>query len=149
MESPFRFGLERVRQVRAHAEEQAKEQFAASLNQRLKGEALLRAADARLTDARATSVPDPGFAVSGADLVSRQAYVERLERSRQDAQHRLVGLDRQLEASRSHLAEASRGREVLDRLRDRHHKAHKLQAERRESAALDEMALQLFWRRTA
>jgi len=149
MGSPFRFGLERVRQVRAHAEEQAKEQFAASLNQRLKGEALLRAADDLLADARASAVPGPGLAVSGADLLSRQAYVERLERSRTAAEHRLVGLDRQLEASRSHLAAASRGREVLDRLRDRHHQAHKLETERREAAALDEMALQMFWRRTA
>ena len=46
MSSPkFKFGLERVRELRAHDEDRAKEAFAASLNERLKGAALLAAAD--------------------------------------------------------------------------------------------------------
>jgi flagellar FliJ protein len=149
METPFRFGLERVRQVRTHAEDQAKEQFASSLSQRLRGEALLRAAEARLQDARGGAAPAQGMALSGADLVSRQAWVERLERSRSDAAVRLSGLDHQLETSRSSLTAASRRREVLDRLETRQREAHRLRYERRAGAELDEMALQMHARRSA
>jgi flagellar FliJ protein len=149
MGTPFQFGLERVRQVRAHAEDQAKEQFAASLAHRLRGEAMLLAAEDLLSSARARAVPDAGIAVPGVDLLARQAYVERLERSRVQAANRLTGLDHQLAASRAALTQASRGREVLDRLREREREAHRVASERRESAALDEMAIQLHNRRAA
>ena len=123
METPFRFGLERVRELRAHDEERAKEQFAASLSQRVRGEALLRAADERLRTARADSGAPQGLTVDAATLVSRQAWVERLERSKADAELRLRSYDAELEARRVTLTDASRNREVLDRLRERQHEA--------------------------
>jgi flagellar FliJ protein len=71
MSAPFRFGLERVRDLRAHDEELAKEQFAATLSQRLRGEALLRAAEDRLRHARADAVADEVVPpLSGMDLVT-------------------------------------------------------------------------------
>lgn len=149
METPFRFRLERVRQVRAHAEEQAKEQFARSLSQRLRGEAVLRAAEGHLSDARQGAGSVHGLALSGSDLVSRQAWVERLERSRSDAAVRLSGLERRLEDSRHSLTDASRGREVLDRLAARQREAHRLDSARREGAALDEIAMYRYARRNA
>src|SRR5512144_2073432 len=108
MEPPFRFGLERVRELRAHDEERAKEQFAASLSQRVRGEALLRAADERLRTARLVSTPPEGGPVDAATLVSRQAWVERLERTKADAELRLRGYDAELEARRVVLSDASR-----------------------------------------
>jgi len=141
METPFRFGLERVRELRAHDEERAKEQFAASLSQRVRGEALLRAADERLRDARADSGAPHGLTVDSATLVSRQAWVERLERSKADAELRLRSYDAELEARRVSLTDASRNREVLDRLRERQREAHRRDAARREGAVLDEIAL--------
>ena len=141
METPFRFGLERVRELRAHDEERAKEQFAASLSQRVRGEALLRAADERLRTARADSGAPQGLTVDAATLVSRQAWVERLERSKADAELRLRSYDAELEARRVTLTDASRNREVLDRLRERQHEAHRRDAARREGAVLDEIAL--------
>jgi flagellar protein FliJ len=155
METPFRFGLQRVRDLRAHDEERAKEQFAASLSQRLRGEALLRAAEERLQTARADGIgadpPDAGSSMplSGADLVSRQAWVERLERTKADAEVRLRGLDAELELRRAGLADASRRREVLDKLKDRQRDAHRRDAARRESVLLDEMALGVHRRRAA
>jgi flagellar protein FliJ len=141
MEPPFRFGLERVRELRAHDEERAKEQFAASLSQRVRGEALLRAADERLRDARADATPSEGLSVDAATLVSRQAWVERLERSKADAELRLRSFDIELEQRRGALTDANRNREVLDRLRARRHEEYRRDAARREGAVLDEIAL--------
>src|SRR5512147_2163471 len=101
MSAPFRFGLERVREIRAHDEDQAKERFAASLNARLRGEAVLRAAEARLRDAQSGAVT-PGLGpLTGASLVSRQAWVERLEQSRVDAQLRMASYEAELQARRA------------------------------------------------
>jgi flagellar FliJ protein len=153
METPFRFGLERVRDLRVHDEERAKEQFAASLSQRLRGEALLRAAEERLRGARAGGIGRVGtgsaMPLSGADLVSRQAWVERLEHTKADAEVRLRGLDAELEQRRAGLTDASRRREVLDKLEERQRDAHRRDAARRESALLDEMALGVHRRRAA
>lgn len=148
METPFRFGLERMREIRAHDEEQAKEQFAASLSQRLRGEALLRAAEDQLRDARRPVVPASfDVPVSGTSLVARQAWVERLERTRDDAALHLQGLDLELERSRASLTDAARRREVLDQLKSRHREQHRRACEQRENAALDEMALNVHARR--
>jgi flagellar protein FliJ len=119
MSAPFRFGLERVRDLRAHDEELAKERFAASLSQRLRGEAILRAAEEQLHDARIIGGPAPHAPLSGLDLVARQAWVERLERSK------------------------------LDKLEERQRQAHVADQLRREGAALDEMALGIHRRRFA
>ncbi|QEC46840.1 flagellar export protein FliJ [Baekduia soli] len=149
METPFRFGLERVREIRAHDEQQAKERFAASLNERLRAEAVLRAAQERLDDARGPGAPAAPVAVSGQTLLARQAWVDRLQRSREDAQRRLQGTDEDLRRVRVELTDASRRREVLDKLKERQREAHRQAAERRESAALDEMALAVHSRRRA
>ena len=150
MEAPFRFGLQRVRDLRAHDEEQAKERFAHSLNERLRGEAMLRAAEERLRDAQTAGAPSPvGLPISGLSLVSRQAWVDRLKASRDDAEVALQGLDVRLQASRDSLTEASQRREALDQLKARQHAAHRKESERREGAALDEMALQMHSRRRA
>lgn len=151
MEPPFRFGLERVRDLRAHDEEQAKEQFAASLSQRVRGEAMLRAVEDRLRGARreAGSVHAGPTPVTGATLVSQQVWVEHLERSCREAARRLDDFDTQLRVRRDELTDASRRREVLDQLEHRQREAHRRESERRAGAELDEMALRVFTRRRA
>jgi flagellar FliJ protein len=141
MESPFRFGLERVRELRAHHEERAKEQFAASLSQRVSGEAILRAADERLRVAREDATPSEGLSVDATTLISRQAWVERLERTKADAELRLHSFDMELEQRRGALTDASRDRQVLDRLKERQRAAHVRDAARREGAVMDEIAM--------
>jgi flagellar protein FliJ len=148
MSAPFRFGLERVREIRVHDEDQAKERFAASLNARLRGEAVLRAAEQRLRDAQAGAVT-PGFGpLTGVSLVSRQAWVERLEQSRADAELRMANYEAELQARRAELRQASQAREVLDQLKTRQREQHRLAADRVEAAELDEMALQMHARRS-
>jgi flagellar FliJ protein len=149
MSAPFRFGLERVREIRAHDEDQAKERFAASLSARVRGESVLRAAEARLRDAQ-SGVVSPGLGpLSGATLVARQAWVERMEHDRTDAQLRMRSYETELQARRGELAKASQKREVLDQLKERRREEHRLEAERAEAADLDEMALQMHTRRQA
>jgi flagellar FliJ protein len=149
MSAPFRFGLERVREIRVHDEDQAKERFAASLNARVRGEAVLRAAEEQLRQAQA-GVIEPGLGpLTGATLVSRQAWVERLEQSHTDAQLRMAGYEAELQARRAELTKASQAREVLDQLKTRQREQHRLARERVEAARLDEMALQMHARRSA
>jgi flagellar FliJ protein len=149
MSAPFRFGLERVREIRVHDEDQAKERFAASLNARVRGEAVLHAAEDRLRQAQ-SGVAEPGLGpLTGASLVSRQAWVERLEQSRVDAQLRMANYEAELQARRDELRQASQAREVLDQLATRQREQHRLAAERVEAAQLDEMALQMHARRSA
>jgi flagellar FliJ protein len=149
MSRPFRFGLERVREIRAHDEDQAKERFAASLNARVRGEAVLRAAQDRLDDARSEAVPPSFGPLSGSTLVSRQAWVERLEHSKADAQLRMANYEADLQRRRAELAKASQAREVLDQLKTKQREQHRLAAERVQAAELDEMALQMHARRQA
>jgi flagellar FliJ protein len=149
MSAPFRFGLQRVREIRAHDEDQAKERFAASLNQRVRGEAALRAAEARLTEAKHEGLAPTFGPLTGAALMSRQAWVERLERSRDDAAVRMSGYDAELALSRETLTDASRAREVLDKLEQRQRAEHRRVAERVENAELDEMGLRAFTRQRA
>jgi flagellar FliJ protein len=149
MSAPFRFGLHRVREIRAHDEDQAKERFAASLNARVRGEAVLRAAEARLREAQ-SGVATPGLGpLDGATLVARQAWVERMEHDRADAQLRMATYEDDLQRKRAELAKASQAREVLDKLEERQREEHRLESERAESGRLDEMALQMFSRRMA
>jgi flagellar FliJ protein len=149
MSAPFRFGLQRVRDIRAHDEDQAKERFAASLDQRVRGEALLRAAEDRLNAARTEAVPAGLGPLTGATFVSRQAWVERLERTRDDAALRMSAYEAELARTRESLTDAARARQVLDKLEARQRDAHRKASDRAEMAELDEMALRVHGRRAA
>ena len=143
----FQFGLERVRELRAHDEDRAKEAFAVSLDQRGRGAALLAGAAALLDDAQAAQ--RGAVSCSGADLASRQAWLERVEQTRHDAERRLRQHDAELLQRRGELTEASRRRQALDKLKERRAGEHALLAARAESAFLDEVALNAHVRRGA
>jgi flagellar FliJ protein len=149
MSVPFRFGLQRVREIREHDEDQAKERFAASLNARVRGEAFLRAAEQRLAAARAEAVPQTLTPLSGSTLVSRQAWVDRLENARVDAKLRMSSYEAELLRRRHELTAASRAREVLDKLEERQREEHRREAVRAEVNELDEMGLRRYTRRSA
>ena len=152
MSSPrFRFGLERVREIRAHDEDRAKEAFAASLAQRMRGAALLAAAAQQLDDAHAARRDGAGDRadVTGQDLISMQAYLDRVEQSRRDAERELEQTEAALLDRRRALTEASRRRQALDRLKERRAAEHAAEAARREGVLLDEVALAAHVRRGA
>jgi flagellar biosynthesis chaperone FliJ len=67
---PFNFRLERVRALRERFEDQAREELAASLSVRLKGEAMLRSASETYARAQETRRSTAGVDVSGQDLLA-------------------------------------------------------------------------------
>jgi flagellar export protein FliJ len=144
----FAFSLERVREVRVHEEDLAREAFAASLSLRARGVALLADAQARAAAAREQAIAesDPR---SGADLIAAQAWLERLQRSQAQAALELDRREADLEAHRAALASAGQRRQVLERLKERKREAHRLESARREANVLDEVALGGHVRRAA
>jgi flagellar protein FliJ len=141
MDRPFIFKLERVRALRERTEELAKEELAASLSLRLRGEAMLHAASETLEHARRTQRDAAGVPVTAHDLQAAQAFIERAERERESASLDLDRRDAEVDARRMALQAAAREREVLERLKERRRDQHRKEADRREGAALDEMAL--------
>jgi flagellar FliJ protein len=147
---PFRFRLERIRSVRERVEDQAREELAASLALRLKGEGMLRAAEAELQAARdARLATGTQQAASGVDLVAAQAYVEQAERRRQARMLDLDRCDAEVEARRAALLQAAKDRQALERLKDRKKAEHAVESQRIAGIALDEMSLNMHRRRVA
>ena len=136
---PFNFRLERVRALRETVEGQAREELAASLSMRMKGEAMLEAAMSTMSDAQAARRSAVG--ASAQELVAIQAYLERTERAREAAALELDRRDAEVDARRSTLHGAARDRQVLERLKERQRADHQRETNRRESVVLDEMAI--------
>jgi flagellar protein FliJ len=146
---PFKFRLERIRSVRERVEEQAKEDLAASLALRLRGEGMLRAAEDELDAARRTRrEAGAGEPVTGSDLVAAQAYVEHAERRREARMLDLDRCDAEVETRRHALVRASQDRQALERLKDKRRREHDVEAQRAVGVALDEMSLNMHRRRT-
>jgi flagellar protein FliJ len=144
----FAFSLERVREVRAHEEDVAREAFAASLSLRARGAALLADAQRRAAAARdeAIAARTPR---SGADLIAVQAWLESTQRSQEQAALELDRREAELEARRVALTSAGQRRQVLEKLKERKAEAHRLESARREASILDEVALTGHVRRAA
>jgi flagellar FliJ protein len=138
---PFKFRLERVRALRESVEDQAKEELAASLSVRMKGEAMLEAASQSHAEAQATRRGATGVAASGDQLVAAQAYLERTEQQRLAAELELGRREAEVDARRTALQSAARERQVLERLKDRRKADHIRELDRREGVLLDEMAI--------
>jgi flagellar protein FliJ len=138
---PFNFRLERVRALRESFEDQAREELAASLSVRLKGEAMLRAADERYATAQSERRDTATLDVTGHDLQAAQAYVERTSRARHAAELELDRREAEVESRRTALLAAARERQVLERLKERRKADHRRESDRIEGALLDEMAI--------
>ena len=144
----FTFRLERVRSLRVRAEDQAKEEYAASLAHRLEGEALLRSAAATRDRAR-SEARTVGAGASGTDLLASQAWLERLELARQAAELELDRRGAEVEARHVALVNAARERHALERLAEKRRAEHALDMNRREAYELDELAAAGHRRRNA
>jgi flagellar FliJ protein len=147
--APFTFRLERVREMRVRAEDEAKEELARAMQIRARSEALLGEARACVEHARAAQLGATGAGVDIAQLHAHQAFLERAEREQQAAELELSRQDAEVEARRGALAEAARERQVLDQLKDKQAAAHRREAERVEAAQIDELALAMHRRRGA
>jgi flagellar FliJ protein len=138
---PFQFRLERVRELREHAEDQAREELASSLAIRMKGEAMLRAAADDMGAAHDARRKGSTADLSGAELLALQAYLERAERQRESAALELDRREAEVDARRQALAVRSQERQVLERLKDRRKQDHRREMDRRDGVLLDEIAI--------
>ncbi len=144
--SSFRFRLERVRALREHGEDLAKQELAGALTRRVECEEQLQDAEECLDRARSAQRETGADGTSAIDLVARQAYLERIERAR-DATARDLDLhEAEVATRRDLLAEAARAREALERLKERRRADHELEAARQDGRELDEVALNVFRR---
>ncbi len=143
VETPsFTFRLERVRDLRERAEENAREELARELRLRMRGEALLLQATETVTSAQDTGRGAlRRFGASGADMLAAQAYLERAERDRREAALDLDRQDAEVDARRRALTAAARERQTIGKLEERQRAAHQREAARREQIDLDEVAL--------
>jgi flagellar protein FliJ len=138
---PFQFRLERVRALREREEDQAREELASSLAVRMKGEAMLRAAAEDVDGAHDARRRSSTAALSGAELLALQAYLERTERQRESAALELDRREAEVDARRTALTARSQERQVLERLKDRRKADHQREMQRREGILLDEIAI--------
>lgn len=146
---PFQFRLERVREMRVRAEDEAKEELARSMALRARSEQLLLEATERVQAARSGQLGAASGGVGIEQMLAHQAYIERAEREAQAAEMELSRQDAEVDARRVALQEAARERQVLDQLKDKQETAHRREAERVESNQIDELALAMHRRRSA
>ena len=137
----FRFRLEAVRALREQTQQQAQHELARELAAREEQIQALDAATRDVERARDGGRPARGLASTAHDLVQRQAFVERTERTRHAAHEDLAAQEQAVADSRAHLQQASQDREVLERLKRDRLAAHRQAQARQEVAALDEIAM--------
>src|SRR4051794_6842170 len=130
----FSFRLESVRALREQAEEQAKAELGRELALEAEAAAAVSAAADRLSQAA-----QAGSEASGVDFAARQAFVERCERLVAAAELELALTQNRVAERRRLLTEASREREMLDRLKTKHQRVHEAERLRAEEATLSEV----------
>ena len=139
MATPFRFRLDRVRDVRVREEDLAREALSGALRARDSSVDVVDGLTGRLRAVQV--VPAADTPTGGADLVARQRWVQSLEGQVAAARGELRRHDATVSTRRLELTDAGRRRQALDRLRERRAAEHHLAEGRREAAELDEMAL--------
>jgi flagellar protein FliJ len=147
--SPFRFRLERIRELRERKEDEAKRALAEAITEHFRAEEEVRAAERRIASARAAQLQAVESARSGLDLVAQQAYLERTETARRSSLHALDRRELELNDRRDELSEAARDRQALERLKERRRAEYQREAARIESLFLDEIAINNFRRSAA
>lgn len=145
----FEFRLERVREMRMKAEDEAKEELATAMAERetwarRRDEASRSLVRARLAQ-RSAAV---GGGVSIAEMMAHQSFLERTERTEKAVEMDLSRQEQEVAARRAALQAAAQERQVLDKLREKAAAKHRAELERAEAALLDELALNAHRRRS-
>lgn len=143
----FRFRLERIRALRERREDEAKVQLAGAMARRQECEQLATVAAERVLNARnAQLAAGPS---SSMDLLTRQAYLERVESAHRSTLDDLQRHESDVAGRRTELTEAARDRQALEHLKAHRLADHQREVARLDAVALDEIAINGFRRRTA
>ena len=145
----FEFSLERVRALRERDEDAAKQALAGALAERRHSELLVQDAVDTVHRARRAQLDTTAMPVGAEQLRAHQAFLERSEQAHRASRERLGHSEQREQQRRDALTEAARDRQALERLKERRRGDHERELARRESLALDEIALGVFRRREA
>jgi flagellar export protein FliJ len=147
----FRFRLERVRAVRERKEKLAQQELARAISLRSSTEADLRTSEEHLAQAHSEqrSAVSAAPSLSAAELLARQAFLERVEAQRRQHARDLAQREAEVVDRGAALATAASEHEMLNRLRERHRGEHDREIARRERNVLDEIAVNRFGRSPA
>ncbi len=121
--------------------------LAGAMMRRQQCESDLRQAADRIALARQGQLQ--GNSVSAADLVARQAYLERVERAHRSTLEELRRHEATVADRRDALQQAAQDRQALERLKAKGLAEHQRQAARVEGLVLDEIAINGYRRRAA
>jgi flagellar protein FliJ len=145
----FRFQLETVLRHRRVVEDQRQRELAQGLRQRMILHDQLRLMQQTITQSKR----DLGTGLTGKvnmdQVASFARYNSQVTQRAQAIVVRLVAVEKQIDAARLRLLEASKARKALELLRDRHMQLWQQEQERLETAILDELAVQGFNRQQA
>ncbi len=145
----FRFRLEVVLKHRMAVEDQRQRELAAVLRLRMILHEQLRLMQQTIVDSKRELA---GGLVGPVDVDRITQFARYSGQVRQRAAAivtRLAGAEKQIEAARQRLLEATKARKALELLRDRQREQWRREEDRREAAALDELAVQAYGRRLA
>jgi flagellar FliJ protein len=145
--SSYRFRLERIRALRERREDEAKMELASAMRDQQAAEDELTAARHRIVSAR--QAQQLAGTSSAADLMARQAYLERVESAHRSGLEDLRKHREAVAGRRVALTEAAQDRHALERLKEKGLAAHQREEERVANVALDEIATNGYRRRAA
>jgi flagellar FliJ protein len=147
--TPFKFRLERVRDLRQRREDLAKQELAGAMARHRAAEDALRDAEEQVEQARAAQLQSAAAPRSAAELIHMQAYLERAESATSARRQHVHQHEVEVARHRELLTSAARDRQALERLKERRAAEHRLEAERLAGIGLDEIALNTFRRNAA
>lgn len=137
----FRFTLNPLLKVRRHAEQAHQRTVAQIERQRMEIEQHLRRQQMSISDGRSLLRAGLTGVVDMHSLRLHASSSMQMMRSAQKLVLELAGVHKRLDAARSALIEATKQRRAMEILRDRQLANWKAGIDRRETAALDEMAV--------
>lgn len=147
----FRFRLERVRALRERREELAREELAKAVSRLAGSRDRLQAVEAHLKRIHAEQrlATTTSHAVDVQELRARQAIVEHVEAQRAGGARELAQREADVAERDDEFGLAASEHRMLERLKERQHAEHEIEARRREGLVLDEIAIDRFRRSAA
>ena len=140
---PFHFSLQSLRLLRGHKEQAAQRRFAEALRTSESAAARLKAGSRELTVAWTVLGREMAAGTAMSNLRQTRAWCDELERRRHQLTVAFKAAERVAQNAWQEMAIASRDREALDRLREKHRRAFDREAQRLEQKQLDEMGLRV------
>ena len=138
--TPFKFGLERIRQLRERTEKEAALNLARAQNAEREAQEATREAEARTQRASEALSGAPGQSIRVGDLQPIAMLRDQLGASAEQAAEAHAQTRAVVDDGQRALGAAMQARRMLDRLREKKLEHWKVDAGREEMAVMDEVA---------